>query len=120
LLVGANPFDAAEADGELGLAITVAVNLVFALVTVLKGRGVLGVVGVFIPVIAVVAACRLARPHSPWARRWYRPGSLRWRRSHARFPPEHRTRWDALVDLFAEVPRTRQPGVVVGAPSSEP
>jgi hypothetical protein len=41
----------------------------FALVTILKGRGVLGVVGVFIPVIAVVAACRLVRPLSPWARR---------------------------------------------------
>jgi hypothetical protein len=120
LLIGANPFDADKADSELGIAITIAVNLMFALVTILKGRGVLGVIGVFIPVIAIVAACRLARPHSPWARRWYRPGSLRWRRAHDRFPPERRTRWDALVDLFAEVPRTRQSSVVVGAPDSPP
>ena len=109
LLVGANPFDADRAAGEGVVALTVAVNLVFALVTILKGRVVLGVVGVFIPVVALVAALRLARPTSPWARRRYRPGSRRWRRSRTRFPPGHRTRWDAVVDLFAAVPRTPAP-----------
>jgi hypothetical protein len=109
LLVGANPFDADRAAGEGVVALTVAVNLVFALVTILKGRVVLGVVGVFVPVVALVAALRLARPTSPWARRRYRRGSRRWRRSRARFPPGHRTRWDAVVDLFAAVPRTPAP-----------
>ncbi len=104
LLVGVNPFDADAAAGEPNIAITVAVNLVLALVVILKGRVVLGVVGVFVPLLALVGALRLARPTSPWARRWYPPGSARWRRSRARYPPGRRTRWDALVDLFAVVP----------------
>jgi hypothetical protein len=120
LLVGANPFDADRAAGELAVAVTVVVNLGFALVAVLKGRAVLGVVGVFVPAVAVVGALRLARPGSPWARRWYGPGSARRRRAVARFPPGHRTRWDHLVDLFAVVPPAQAPGVVVGAPAREP
>jgi hypothetical protein len=118
LLVGANPFDGDEAAGELPFAMVIAVNLVFALVTILKGRVVVGVIGVFLPVVSVVGAVRLARPRSPWARRRYPPGSGRWRRSHARFPTGRRTRWDALVDLFAEVPPPHRPGVV-GAPDRE-
>jgi hypothetical protein len=104
LLVGANPFDADRAEGEAQVAVTVVVNLVFAFVTILKGRVVLGVVGVFVPVVALVAAFRLAKPRSPWARRWYREGSRRWRRCRSRFPPGRRTRWDSLVDVFAATP----------------
>jgi hypothetical protein len=110
LLLGANPFDADDADGEAVAAVTILVNLTFSLITILKGRVVLGVVGVFLPILAVVAALRLARPSSWWAHRWYRPGSRRWRRCHARYPPGHRNRWDALVDLFAAVPRSATPG----------
>ncbi|MGY1711882.1 hypothetical protein ACI8AC_20490 [Geodermatophilus sp. SYSU D00758] len=109
LLVGANPFDLDRGEGELALALTLAGNLAFAVVAILKGRTVLGVVGVFVPLVAAVAAVRLARPASPWARRWYPEGSRRRRRSAARFPPGRRTRWDALVDLFAVVPPA--PGV---------
>ncbi len=110
LFVGANPFDADAARGEALAAVTVAVNVVFALVAILKGRVVLGVIGVFLPVLALVAALRLARPGSPWARRRYPPGSDRYRRSHARYPPGRHTRWDAVVDLFAAVPAERSPG----------
>jgi hypothetical protein len=119
LLVGANPFDAQQLPGDLPLALTIAVNLAFAVVAILKGRAVLGVVGVFVPLVAAVAAVRLARPHSFWGRRWYRAGSSRHRRAEARFPPGRRTRWDALVDLFADVPHAHRPGAVVGAPHAE-
>ena len=105
LLVGANPFDGDDAPGELPFAAVVLGNLVLALAAILKGRAVVGVVGVFVPVVAVVGAVRLARPHSSWARRWYPAGSSRQRRSEERFPPGRRTRWDALVDLFAVPPR---------------
>jgi hypothetical protein len=102
LLLGANPFDADRAAGEGVVAATVLVNLGFALVAILKGRVVLGVVGVFVPLLAVVASVRLARPSSPWSRRWY--DDRRLARSRERFPPGRRNRWDALVDLFATVP----------------
>ncbi len=105
LLIGANPFDADDADSEAALALTLAANLAFALVAVLKGRVILGVVGVFVPLVALVTALRLARPTSPWARRRYPPGSSRAERALRRFPPGRRNRWDALVDLFAAVPR---------------
>ncbi|MGY1690799.1 hypothetical protein [Geodermatophilus sp. SYSU D01105] len=119
LLVGANPFDTQDVSGELPIAVTVVLNLAFALVAILKGRTVLGVVGVFVPVVAAVAAVRLARPHSFWGRRWYPSGSSRRRRAEARFPPGRRTRWDALVDLFADVPHAHGPRAVVGAPHAE-
>ena len=76
-------------------------NLVLALLSIRKGRVVLGVIGVFVPFVALVGAVRLARPHSPWARRHYPAGSERRSRSEARYPPGRRTRWDAVVDLFA-------------------
>jgi hypothetical protein len=108
LLIGLNPFDADEAAGELPAAITILINLVLALVGILKGRVVLGVIGVFVPVLALVAALRLARPSSAWARRRYPPGSERRRRSVARYHPGRRTWWDRLVDVFAAVPVTQR------------
>jgi hypothetical protein len=103
LVVGANPFDTDDAGGEIAVVVTVVVNVVFSLVSILKGRVVAGVTGVFIPFLSVVAALRLARPSSPWAHRWYPAGSDRARRSQARFPAGQHRRWDSLVDLFAPV-----------------
>ena len=104
LLVGANPFDTDDAQGEGLLALTVLLHVTTALVAVLKGRVVLGVVGVFVPFVALVGAVRLARPASPWARWRYPEGSAHRARSLRRFPPGRRNRWDALVDLFTAVP----------------
>jgi hypothetical protein len=102
LFVGVNPFGD-ESDGSAPVvALGVAGNLAFALVAILKGRPVLGVVGVFVPLLALVAALRLARPNSPWARRRY--DERRMARSRHRFPPGRRTRWDRLVDVFAGAP----------------
>jgi hypothetical protein len=101
LLVGISPFDDDTTDGELALGITIAINLLFVLAAILKGRIVLGVLGLFVPIVAFVATCRLARPRSPWARRFYREGSRRLARSRKRFPEGRRMRWEPLVDLFA-------------------
>jgi hypothetical protein len=101
MLVGLSPFDDDTTGGEVALAITIAFNLVFVLAAILKGRIVLGVLGLFVPVVAFVATCRLARPRSPWARRFYREGSRRLARARKRFPEGRRTRWDPIVDLFA-------------------
>jgi hypothetical protein len=119
LLLGANPFDADPAEGEVVVAATVVGTLAFTLVAILKGRVVLGVIGLFVPVVAVVGALRLGRPRSWWARRWYPKGSRRRRRAEERFPPGRRTRWDALVDLFASVPDRPSPGLVVGSPHGD-
>jgi hypothetical protein len=99
LLVGASPFDDAAGEGAEAVAVNVTVGLICAAVAVLKGRPVLAVIGVFLPVVALVAALRLARPSSVWARRRYDPRKTA--RARHRFPPGHRTRWDRLVDFFA-------------------
>src|SRR5438128_629168 len=47
------------------------INICFSLVAFLKGKAKLGAFGVFIPGLAIVAAVRLGKPNSPWARRLY-------------------------------------------------
>ncbi len=47
-------------------------NLVFVVVTLLKGKIWTGLVGIFVPGLAVVGAVRLSRPGAPWARWRYR------------------------------------------------
>ncbi len=101
LLLGANPFGEAIADSRRAAALTIVANLTIALLAVLKGRPAMGLIGVFIPLLALVAVVRLARPTSPWARFFYRPGSWLLSRSLQRFPPGGRSRLDPVVDFFA-------------------
>ena len=49
------------------LTATAALNLVPVVVTLLKGKLWTGVVGIFIPGVALIGAARLAKPRSPWA-----------------------------------------------------
>ena len=44
------------------------------MLTLVKGKIWTGLIGLFVPVLLIVGAIRLARPHSPWARwRYLRP-----------------------------------------------
>lgn len=63
---------------------TVLVNLVFAVVSLLKGKIWTGLIGLIVPVLPEIGAVRLARPGSPWARWRYRPGSRRLARAYRR------------------------------------
>jgi hypothetical protein len=58
-------------------------DLSFVLVAFLKGKAKLGALGVFLPPVAIVAAARLGKPTSPWARRFYRDRKLERSRSRA-------------------------------------
>lgn len=49
----------------------IVVDMSFALVAFLKGKAKLGAFGIVIPGLAILAAVRLAKPSSPWARRFY-------------------------------------------------
>ncbi|MFN2581546.1 MAG: hypothetical protein ABR498_02250, partial [Candidatus Dormibacteria bacterium] len=79
LLVGATPLDLSQADGTPRLTVTVAlvVNLVLVVVTFLKGKPILGALGLMVPTLALIGAIRLAKPESQWAHRRYRSGSAR-------------------------------------------
>jgi hypothetical protein len=63
----------------------VVVDLILSALAILKGKPMLGVIGVFIPLASIVGALRLAAPNSPWARRRYPPDSRRMARSRERF-----------------------------------
>ncbi|MDT0444105.1 hypothetical protein [Streptomyces johnsoniae] len=77
LLTGFTPLGVDDVGPEerltRGSAIaTVLINLVFVLITLVKGKIRLAVVGVLVPLAALTGALRLARPGSLWARRCYR------------------------------------------------
>ncbi|MCU0308031.1 MAG: hypothetical protein MUE51_09765 [Thermoleophilia bacterium] len=76
LLLGSTPFgvdqEAAAEQGFGGIAAAIALNLGLAMLAIMKGKVSVGLLGLVIPLVALVGAVRLARPGSPWARRFYR------------------------------------------------
>mgnify|MGYP000974787779 CR=1 FL=1 len=91
------------------LVLLMLAHLVFAVVAALKGKYAMALTGVFLAPLAWIAAVRLARPHSPWARRRY--STQRLQRATARA-----TAFDRRVGPL----RTRWDDFIGGAPSSAP
>jgi hypothetical protein len=98
LLLGVAPFgveDAGAADTPAtrwDYVWAVLSNGAFVVVTLLKGKPWTGLIGILVPFVALVGACRLGRPGSPWARWRYKPGSKKERRAVNRDARSHR-RW---------------------------
>ncbi|WP_326752256.1 hypothetical protein OHB56_11955 [Streptomyces sp. NBC_01635] len=69
---GVNDLSEDELQNRAGVALNVAGNFLFSLIALSKGKARIAVFGVIVPVIAVFGALRLARPGSPWSRRFYR------------------------------------------------
>jgi hypothetical protein len=76
-----------EALAELA-AVSGVVSLVASAICLLKGKPVTAVIGLFVPLVALVGAIRLATPRSWWARHRYSDG--RRRAAVARFGEERR------------------------------
>lgn len=85
----------------------IAVLACFVVVTLLKGKLKLGLLGIVFPPLAVVAALRLAKPGSIWARRFYPAEGRRMRRSQARLESRE-ARWthrrERVYDLIGGAP----------------
>jgi hypothetical protein len=105
-LAASNPFARAAGESRLLFGLYVAVNLVLALVAVLKGRLFLGVGGVLMPLLAVVGAVRLARPGSPWFRRFYRSGTSKHARAVRRAQAGFRI--ERVADRLSGLPQKRR------------
>src|SRR3954451_3300104 len=77
---GLTPFDVEGVEGGIegavALVLAITIVLVLIVVSVMKGKYKLALFGAFIPVCALVAAVRLARPESRWAKRHYGPEKL--------------------------------------------
>ena len=106
IVTGAAPFDTGDGSSITTIAGLVAVNLCFVVLAAYKGKPFAALCGVFIPVVAIVAAVRLAKPGSRWAARRYPPGSRKLAAA-----TEHHARGDAR--------RQRVFDAVGGAPSSD-
>jgi hypothetical protein len=94
------------------LHVVLVVNAVLAVVTLLKGKLMTGLIGLAVVPLLYVGAIRLARPVSPWARWRYPPGSARLtraRRREERLAPVHRA-VRHLGDLVAGRPDRSDPG----------
>ncbi len=86
IVLGIAPFDLSNRAAPIeSLVLVIAVDLFFSALAILKGKPMLGLLGVFVPVFSIVGSVRLAAPSSPWARRRYAPDGHRMRRSQARY-----------------------------------
>ncbi|MFG3354090.1 hypothetical protein [Streptomyces sp. NPDC048001] len=96
-----------EEQGRASLIITLIGNFVFVIVAFAKGKLRLGLIGTLVPLVALVGAVRLARPGSPWARRFYRNRPRARARATLR-AVHHDRRWArprrALQDLIGGAP----------------
>lgn len=98
LVLGIDPLDLEE--GAWAVVFTVATTLAFSLICFAKERVTHGLLGLFIPLVSLYAACRLAKPNSLWARRFYgdrRPGKQA--RAEARYADR---RTDRLKDRIRD------------------
>ena len=68
---GVNDLSSQELQDRSGAIATIVANFGFALIALSKGKGRTAIFGAIIPIVALVGAIRLARPGSPWARRFY-------------------------------------------------
>jgi hypothetical protein len=112
VVLGTQPFGLDDPASISATAAAVALVLGLAVTCFLKGRLLLGVIGLFVPIVALLGAVRLAHPSSLWARRRYSQPRLQ--RATARFSADRRaTRWQRrIADLIAGAPSV-QPSVVV-------
>jgi len=79
LMVGISPFGVDDAHLSRDYAFVVIVfNVLLAAITFSKGKLMLGLVAIFIPLFGLIGALRLAKPQSAWARLFYKnsPGKL--------------------------------------------
>jgi hypothetical protein len=104
IVLGVAPFDVPHDNASVDtLALVVALDVGLAAAAILKGRPILGLIGIFLPFVSLFAVLRLASPGSPWARKLYDPDGRRMARATARFE-RGVARRKRLSDLIAGAP----------------
>lgn len=82
----------------------IAVNLLLCVICLLKGKVVTGIIGVFISVVALIGAIRLAKPGSWWAAHRYASRPRLASHAASRYDQRREQRWNRLRDLVAGAP----------------
>ena len=85
VVIGIRPFALEGSESADAVSLTIGLNLLVTVIAFLKGRIVLGVIGLFILPVGLFGAIRVAHPTSPWARRRYPAGCRRRARAEHRF-----------------------------------
>jgi hypothetical protein len=98
------PFDLSDED--TGVLITSILVVLLGIggvaICLMKLRFWHGVLGIFFLPLALYGACRLAKPGSPWARRFYAERNPKKQaRAERRFPPDRRT--DRVKDRLRDI-----------------
>jgi hypothetical protein len=106
--LGMTPVGVDDSAGADVLAISVALAVIAALVSILKGKYYMGIIGLFIPVIAYVAAVRLARPRSAWAH-WRYTGNERKMAKALSRDVKRQARKTRVRDLVGGTPHLKTP-----------
>ena len=101
VLIGFLPFS--TGSGAVAIVVSMLVVLALSAVAVLKGKVVLGVAGILLPLLSLVGAIRLATPGSPWARRRYAAGGRKLARATERHE-RHARRYRRFQDRVAGAP----------------
>jgi hypothetical protein len=106
ILLGLAPLDVnRNASSLTTLILGLTIDVMLAVTTILKGKPLLGMVGVFFAPFSIVGTVRLASPRSPWARRFYKPDGKKIERSRARWRRINARR-RRVSDLIAGSPST--------------
>ena len=109
IVLGLAPFDLTHQSSAISsLAIAVTIDIGLSVMSILKGKPLLGLTGLFIPFFSLAGAIRLAAPTSWWARRRYPLEGSRMSRSRARFARIERRR-RRLLDLIGGAPSQGEP-----------
>jgi hypothetical protein len=103
VVLGLAPFDVRGNTSSVTTLFTaVTIDVLLAAVVILKGKPLLGLVGIFVPLASLVGIVRLASPGSWWARRIYGQGRKR-ERAQARWS-RIGARRQRIGDLIAGTP----------------
>jgi hypothetical protein len=108
LAVTASPFENGG-EGSLVFIALVVFRLAVCTIALIKGKYLVGPMGLFLPIVGEVAAIRLARPDSIWARRRYRDDGRKMARARERDERWSRRR-DHWRDLIGGAPSKPSPG----------
>jgi hypothetical protein len=104
IVLGLAPLELADKSSAVAsILVVVALDVALCILAILKGKPILGLTGVFVPLASLLGAIRLATPTSPWARRRYPPDSRKLQRAQTRFARVRRRR-RRMSDVIAGTP----------------
>jgi len=85
IVLGTVSFGVPDTSSVVTLLIALVVAVLLAAVAIVNGKRLLGLIGIFLPLVSLIGAVRLALPTSLWARRFYPPDGRRLARARARW-----------------------------------